>query len=73
MSRAVLLLCVTAVIVLSEVPGASVNAEVVKVHVKVHPKEAAPQPNRQQDIPAKKRSHKHHKNGGDNKAKNSDT
>ncbi|POM69004.1 Hypothetical protein PHPALM_14762 [Phytophthora palmivora] len=84
MSRAVLLLCVTAVIVLSEAPEAGVSAEVVspqrqleaevvKVHVKVHPKEAALQPNRQQDVPAKKRSHKHHKNGGNNKAKNSDT
>lgn len=70
LSRALVLLCVASSIVLSEAPGAGVSAEqvsslrqleeeVVKVHVKLHQKEAASPP--ENAAPAKKHARKHHK------------
>ncbi|KAG6613439.1 uncharacterized protein IUM83_04490 [Phytophthora cinnamomi] len=80
LSRVVVLLCVAAAVVLSDVPGAGVGAELVprqleqeavKVHVKVHQNEAALQP--QHDAPAKKHHSHHKKEQAEEAADNSET
>ncbi|GMF09202.1 unnamed protein product [Phytophthora lilii] len=50
-------------------PGAALEQEVVKVHVKVHQNEAAPQP--EEHAPAKK--HSHHKQKGEEVTDNGET
>ncbi|KAL3668112.1 hypothetical protein V7S43_006975 [Phytophthora oleae] len=84
LSRSLVLLCVAAAVVLSEGPGTGVSAELVsplrqleqegvKVHVKVHPNEAAPEPNLQNAAPLKKHSRKSHKKEGEETTENGET
>ncbi|KAK1939318.1 hypothetical protein P3T76_008702 [Phytophthora citrophthora] len=81
LSRSLVLLCVAAAVVLSEGPSTGVGAElvsplrqleqeVVKVHVKVHPNEAAPEQNA---APLKEHSHKKQKKEGEQVTENGET
>ncbi|KAE9140491.1 hypothetical protein PF010_g138 [Phytophthora fragariae] len=81
-SRAVVLLCVTAAAVLSAVPDARVGAELVprqleqealKVHVKLHQNEAVPQPQPENRASTKKHHSHHKKEEAEEAAANSET